>query len=55
MNKEPTRYELIRDSRASIYNLYYRNRVFDHNMIYGLTEGKYRNSYSKVKLTREYK
>jgi len=53
--REPSIYELIRDSRLSRYNLYYRYRVYDYNMIYGLTEGKFKNSYSKIKYTREYK
>jgi len=51
--REQSIYELLRDSRISKYNMYYKDRVYDYNMIYGLTEGKYRNIYSKVKYKRE--
>lgn len=51
---EPTIFQKIHWGNHSYYNLYIKDRVFDHNMINGLCYGEFRNSVSKIKYTRLY-
>jgi len=47
---EPNIISTINGRRFSYYNCVIKDRVFDHNMMHGLTFSNFRNFYSKLKL-----
>jgi hypothetical protein len=54
--KKTSYYHRIRyNKKWGFYQNHIVDRVFDHNMIYGLTEGNYRNFYTQLKLVRKYR
>jgi len=52
---ESTAFQKIHWAKHSYYDLYIKDRVFCHNMSWGLTYGNYRNFHSKLKLDRQYR
>lgn len=48
-----TPFQDIKSRRLSIYEGCIKDRVYHHNMTYGLCEGNYRNAYWKIYYTRK--